>query len=63
MEKTKKKTSYQKLKDKNKDLMSDIRSLVHRDTPFMEKSLVSNRYIILFDMEDQIWFGSPSIKM
>ncbi len=53
----KKKNSYQKLKDRNLALMQDIRTLVHKDTPFTLRTEKQHAYRMLFEAEDMIWNG------
>lgn len=53
--------SYQKLKKKNKDLLSDIAVLV-QDNNFMATQELIAKYRMMFGMAEQVLFGSRNIE-
>ncbi len=57
----KKKTTYQKLKDKNAELLKDIFTLVDNEN-FALVEEVRMKYKIILDMEAIMWFGTVKIK-
>lgn len=54
-----KKSSYQKLKDKNDDLLEEIYALVYNENFAITES-IKMKYNHIRDMEMMLWFGNKS---
>ena len=56
---SKKQSSYAKLKDENRRLLSDIRTLVMNGSS-LEGMVCNNQWRLRFEQSDIVWSGTPN---